>query len=82
MKIVRDISKSKNLIVLTDKTSNFYEIPVSDKKILNDNITEDYEKRTDKTLKDINLELGYPNSFFKLPPLGSLKRQSPPGTFF
>ena len=57
LKIVRDISKCKNLIVPSDKTSNFYEISVSDyKKLLNDNITKDYEKCTDKTLKDINKE--------------------------
>ena len=57
LKTVRDISKCKNLIVPSDKTSNFYEIPVSDyKKLLKENITKDYEKCTDKTLKDINLE--------------------------
>ena len=30
LKTVRDISKCKNLIVPSDKSSNFYEIPVSD----------------------------------------------------
>ena len=50
---MRHISKCKNLIVPLDKTSNFYEISVSDyKKLLNDNITKDYEKCTDKTLKE------------------------------
>ena len=54
---MRDISKCKHLIVPSDKTSNFYEISVNDyKKLLNDNITKDYEKCTDKTLNDINVE--------------------------
>ena len=30
----------------------------------------------------MTLGQGFPNSFFKLPPLGNLKRQSPPKTFF
>ena len=43
LKIVRDISKCKNLIVPSDKTSNFYEISVSDyKNLLNENITKHY----------------------------------------
>ena len=29
-----------------------------------------------------NFKPGFPISFFKSPPLGSLKRQSPPKTFF
>ena len=57
LKTVRDISKCKNLIVPSDKTSNFYEISVSDfKKLLNDNVTKDYKKCSDKTVNDINLE--------------------------
>ena len=45
------------MIVPSDKTSKFYEIPVSDyKKLLNDSIKKDYGKCTDKILKHINLE--------------------------
>ena len=45
------------MIVPFNKTSNFYEIPVSDyEKILKDNITKNYEKCNDRTLKKINLE--------------------------
>ena len=50
---MRDISKCKNLIP-SEKTSNFYEVLVSDyKKLLNDNTTKDYKIFTGKTLKDI-----------------------------
>ena len=45
------------MFVPPDKTSNFYKITVSDyKKLLIDNITKDYEKYTNKSLKDINVE--------------------------
>ena len=54
---MRDISKCKSLIVLSDKTFNFYEVSVSDyKNSLNDNITKDYENCTHETSKDINEE--------------------------
>ena len=57
LKIVRDIGKCKNLIVPSDKTANFYEVSVGEyRKLLNDNITKDYEKCNDSTLNDINLE--------------------------
>ena len=55
--IVRNIGKCKNLIVPSDKTSNFYEISVSEyRKLLINNITKDYEKCNDSTLNEINLE--------------------------
>ena len=40
LKVVRDVSRCKNLIIPSDKTANFYEVSVGDyRKSLNDGIT-------------------------------------------
>ena len=67
LKIVRDVGKCRNLIVPSDKTANFYVVPVGEyRKLLNDNITKDYEKCNDKTLNDINLEAKHFTSNLKI----------------
>lgn len=54
---VKEIKKSKNLIIPADKTSNMYEVPVEKyNKLLKDNITKQYKKVDDKVIDDINKE--------------------------
>ena len=56
-KDVRHIDGSKNLFVLSDKTSNIYEVKPDDyRKLLKENITRDYVKDSESTIKAINNE--------------------------
>ena len=55
---MRDIGESKNLIVPSDKTANFYEISVSEyRKLLINNILKTMKKCNKTTLNEIKLKL-------------------------
>ena len=54
---MKEVNKSDNLIIAADKTSNMYEVPPGNyKKLLRDNITQQYKKVDRKVLDDINKE--------------------------
>lgn len=54
---IKDISKSKNVFMKSDKTGNLYETsPENYKKLLKKNITKDYKKSNVSDMKETNLE--------------------------
>ena len=56
-KDIRDINKSKNVFIKSDKTGNIYETsPDNYKKLLKKCITKDYKKAEISTIRETNLE--------------------------
>ena len=56
-KDIKRINKSKHVLVPADKTTNIYEVPTDQyKKLLFENITKDYKKTTNQSIRDVNLE--------------------------
>ena len=56
-KDVKDIKKTKDIIIKSDKTRNFYDISVENYlKLKHDNITQHYHKNDDKIINKINQE--------------------------
>ena len=55
--ILKDINRSKNVIVKADKTRNLYQIPADQyNQIIMNNITTNYKKTDEQTIKNINQE--------------------------
>ena len=56
-KDIANIKQSDQLLVLADKTTNFYKVtPDKYKELLHDNITKDYQKTTDTIAKNITTQ--------------------------
>ena len=54
---LKEVKKSKNLIIPADKTSNMYEVtPERYNKLMKDNITKQYKKANKKVVENINKE--------------------------
>ena len=54
---IKEIKKSKSLLIPADKTTNMYQMKTNEyKKLLKDNITSNYRKVDKNTINKINLE--------------------------